>query len=145
MPLYWISCLSSLSMVASSLEIGEMILVTNVYAPIDLPSKSRLLDHIRYVKNCHTFLPWIMGGDFNSVLSLEEKRGGLAHLGPSSELLRHNIDLLHLSNVKTLNGIFTWNNRRVGNDAISKCLDKFLVSFFWQSGSLSLSSKILDW
>jgi len=86
-----------------------------------------------------------MGGDFNSILSLEEKRGGLARLGPSSELLRQNIDLLHLSDVKPLNGLFTWNNQRVGNDVISERLDRFLVSCFWQSGSLSLSSEILDW
>ena len=42
MPLHWVSCLSALSMVASSLETGELILVTTVYAPIDLPGKLKL-------------------------------------------------------------------------------------------------------
>ena len=129
-PLYWISCLSALSMVASSLETGEMILVTNVYVPIDLLGKLKLRAHIRHVRHCHPFFPWIVAWDFNFFLSLEEKRGGLAHLGPSSKLLRQNIDLLHLFDVKPLNGLFTWNNWRVGNDAISECLDRFLVSCF---------------
>ena len=144
MPLHWVSCLSALSMVASSLETGELILVTTVYAPIDLPGKLKLWEHIRYVRSCHPFLPWIVAGDFNSVLSLEEKRGGLARLGPSSVLLRQNIDLLHLSDVKPLNGLFTWNNRRSGNAAISERLDRFLVSCFWLSSSMFLSSEILD-
>ena len=82
-----------------------MILVTNVYAPIDLPSKLKLWEHIRHVRSCHPFLPWIVVEDFNSILSLEEKWGGLACLGPSFELLRQNIDLLHLFDVKPLNGL----------------------------------------
>ena len=122
-----------------------MILVTNVYAPIDLPGKLKLWEHIRHVRSYHTFLPWIVARDFNSILTLAEKRGEMACLGPSSKLFQKNIDLLHLSDVKPLNGIFTGNNRRVGNDAISECLDRFLVSCFWNCGSLSLSSKILDW
>ena len=77
-------------MVASSLEIGEMILVTNVYAPIDLHSKIKLWAHIRHVKSYYPFLPCIVARDFNSIVSLEEKWGGLTFLGPSS---RENIDL----------------------------------------------------
>ena len=69
----------------------------------------------------------------------------MACLGPSFELFQQTIDLLDLSNVKPLNGLFTWKNKRVGKDAVLECLDRFLVYFFWNCGSLSLSSKILDW
>ena len=68
-------------MVASSLEIGEMILVTNVYAPIDLPGKIKLWSHIRYVKSYHPLLPLIVARDLNFVISLEEKWGRMARLG----------------------------------------------------------------
>ena len=34
----------------------------------------------------------------------------MACLGPSFELFQQTIDLLDLSNVKPLNGLFTWNN-----------------------------------
>ena len=98
---------SALSMVASALDSGEVIMVTNVYAPVDLVGKEELWSHIQYVRNCHPYHPWVLAGDFNSVLSLEEKQGGLARLGPSSTLLWHHISLLHLSNVKNSNGLYT--------------------------------------
>lgn len=97
-------------MVASSLETSETILVTNVYAPIDIHGKNQLWDHIRYVILCAPYLPRILAGDFNSVLSLEEKRGGFPRPGPVAALFQENVDLLALNGVKPSNGIFTWNN-----------------------------------
>ena len=55
-PLWWISSHYSISMVATTLDSGETILVTNVYAPIDIHGKIHLLDHIRYVHSlCSLF------------------------------------------------------------------------------------------
>ena len=47
--------------------------------------------HITLVHSLDPFLPWIVAGDFNVVTSLEEKRGGISQLGPSSSMLRDNI------------------------------------------------------
>ena len=66
-PLWWISSHYSISMVATTLDSGETILVTNVYAPIDIHGKIHLWDHIRYVCSCAPYFPWILGGDFNSI------------------------------------------------------------------------------
>ena len=82
----------ALSMVASSVETRDLIHVTNVYAPVDLPSKTKLWAYIRHVRSYFPFLPWIVAGDFNSLINLEEKRGGLTRLGPSSKILQENID-----------------------------------------------------
>lgn len=98
-------------MVALVLDSGETILVSNVYALIDIYGKTQLWAHIRYVRSCAPYLPWILAGDFNAMLCLEEKRGGLPRLGPASELFRSTMDSLALVDVKPSNGIFTWNNR----------------------------------
>ena len=55
-----------------------------------------------------------MAEDFNVVINLEEKRGGISQLGPSSSMLRDNIGSLNLIDVKPGSSIFIWNNRRSG-------------------------------
>ena len=55
------------------------------------------------------------------------------------------MDVLFVIDVKPLNGVFTWNNRRSGQEAISERLDKFLVSCYWVGSGLITSSEILDW
>ena len=54
------------------------------------------------------------------------------------------IDSLNLIDVKPTNGVFTWNNRRCGVEAISKRLDRFLVSCYWMNRRLITNSEILD-
>ncbi|MGI4370300.1 hypothetical protein ACR2V4_27295, partial [Klebsiella pneumoniae] len=132
-------------MVASRFETGERCLFSNIYAPMDLVGKSHLWAHINFVWAQDPFLPWNLARDFNVITSLEEKQGGLFRLDPSSNLLRDNIGLLNLIYVKPINGIFTWNNRRSGVEAISERLDRFLVSHFWVHDRWSTNSKILDW
>ncbi|XP_059077196.1 uncharacterized protein LOC131876295 [Cryptomeria japonica] len=107
--------------------------------------KSSLWAHIQFIRALDPFLPWIMAGDFNAVTCLDEKRGGLARLDPSANLLRNMIGSLNLIDVKPTNGVFTWNNRRCGGEAISERLDRFLVSCYWLNSRLITSSEILDW
>jgi exonuclease III len=145
LPLWWISSRSSISLVASCLDTGERCLLSNIYAPTDISGKSNLWAHISYIRVLNPFLPWILAGDFNSITSLDEKRGGIARLDPSAHLLRDMIDSLHLIDVKPNNGVFTWNNRRCGAEAISERLDRFLVSCYWMNNRLMTSSEILDW
>jgi hypothetical protein len=54
---------------------------------------------------------WILGGDFNIILTLEEKRGGTRRLDQDSGKLRDIIEDLHLIDIETQNGTFTWSNK----------------------------------
>lgn len=109
--MWWISSRSSISMVASSMQSSEVNILTDVYALIDLSRKFFLSFHIKMVRSLASYLPWILARDFN-VSNMEEKRGGVVRLEHSSKLLRDNIDLLNLVNIKPSNGMFTWNNRK---------------------------------
>jgi endonuclease/exonuclease/phosphatase family metal-dependent hydrolase len=70
---------------------------------------------------------WIMGGDFNIILSLEEKKGGIRRLDKESANFQDMIDTLHLIDVETWNGTFTWTNRRSGVHQVAFRLDRFLI------------------
>lgn len=104
-----------------------------------------LWSHIYFMRGLFPFHPWIMVGDFNAILELCENKGGVMHLEPSSFLLWDSIYSLHLVHIKPGNGLFTWNNRRVGEYWIVEMLDHSLVSSFWVGGGWSTYSEILDW
>ena len=96
-----------MSMIASILETGDVILLSNIYAPVDLQGKQALWSHIRLIRSMLPFHPWILAGDFNAICELEEKRGATGRLEPSAVLLQDNINTLNLVDIKLSNGQFT--------------------------------------
>eukprot|EP00253_Pinus_taeda_P015539 PITA_15539 len=71
---------------------------------------------------------WIIGGDFNLIRDLGEKRGGIQRQDPSMDDFNDLITNLRLVDTPTTNGVFTWNNRRGGRNQIASKLDRFLLS-----------------
>jgi len=52
----------------------EVYLITNVYGPQKLEDKLRLLNSLEELRGRYPIMPWILGGDFNMIKSLSEKR-----------------------------------------------------------------------
>ena len=69
-----------------------------------------------------------MGGDFNIIRGLAEKKGGSRRLDRDSEDFNRLIDDLSLIDLEAINGTHTWTNRRTGMHQIACKLDRFLVS-----------------
>eukprot|EP00253_Pinus_taeda_P021345 PITA_21345 len=71
---------------------------------------------------------WIIGGNFNLITKLEEKRGGCAKLdlgnGHFKEFIQNNL----LIDIQLCNGMHTWRNRRAGRHQIASKLDRYLIS-----------------
>lgn len=71
--------------------------------------------------------PFVIGGDFNAILSLEEKYGGSQYISQAhKDFSKWAVDN-HLISINTINGIYTWNNRRVGFSYIAENLDRFFI------------------
>ena len=68
-----------------------------------------------------------MGGDFNLIRSLEEKKGGIRNLSGISNDFILLIEELHLVDVSTPNGFYKWQNKHSGQRHIASRLDRFLV------------------
>lgn len=84
-----------------------------------------------------------MGGDFNIIRSLEKKKGGIRALsGISSEISRI-IDDLHLVDIQTSNGLFTWQKKCSGSRHIASCLDRFLVSELVMRGDGDIGAYVM--
>jgi exonuclease III len=102
--------------------------LTNVYSPASPRDKKAFLGSLRYVAGLSQYKNWTVGGDFNIIRSLDEKRGGSRCLDRDSGDFNTLIDDLHLIDLDTNNGLHTWTNRRTGIHQISCKLDRFLIS-----------------
>eukprot|EP00253_Pinus_taeda_P004868 PITA_04868 len=103
-------------------------LCINVYSPQKLEDKISFLASLTNFIERHPNAKFILGGDFNMITSLLEKKGGLRKLNRDGEVFISFIDNARLVDVYPKNGKFTWNNRRGGERLISSRLDRFLIS-----------------
>jgi hypothetical protein len=87
---------------------------------------------------------WILGGDFNMICNLDEKRGGTHRIMVESGKFQGVIDNLGLIDMKTPNGLFTCTNRRSGSHQVAFRLDRFLIFDSHLMEGTTLEARILD-
>ena len=98
-------------------------MIMAVYGPYIQGEKNDFLNSIRTLRSQHTEQYWMIGGDLNMILNLSEKKGGTRREDPEMELFRDLLTDLKLVDIPTVNGIFTWNNRRGEIHQITSRLD----------------------
>jgi hypothetical protein len=118
--------------------------LTNVYGLASPRDKQAFLRSLRYVASLAQYKNWTVGGDFNIIRSLEEKRGGSRRLDRDSGDFNTLIDDLHLIDLDTNNGLHTWTNRRTSIHQIACKLDRFLISESLMLEGTAMESAILN-
>jgi len=107
---------------------SESFLCVNVYGPQKIEDKISFLNSLNRLIIRHPMSKCILGGDFNMITTLLEKKGGLRKLNRDAESFTSFIENAKLVDIYTKSGNFTWNNRRGGNRMIASRLDRFLIS-----------------
>ena len=92
-----------------------------------MDDKLQFLDSLVDLRDRHVGVPWIIGGDFNMIKSLLEKKGGTRTLCKDSIAFQTFIDNMKLVETETSNGLFTWNNKRGGDSLVASKLDRFII------------------
>jgi hypothetical protein len=118
--------------------------ITNFYGPTRPGDKEAFLQHLEWISNHIASQRWILGGDLNMIIGLEQKKGGTHTLGNDSEHFNQIIGLLNLIDVETNNRPFTWSNRRSGAQHVSNILDRFLISEAIMLDGLSWNATVID-
>ncbi|XP_026442631.1 uncharacterized protein LOC113342246 [Papaver somniferum] len=76
-------------------------------------------------------MPWLVMGDFNCILRLDEKKGGL---DPRTSAINEFSDWLDDNNLfeaDSLGTKFTWTNSQSGSDRIISKLDRVVINAAW--------------
>ncbi|KAK2647288.1 hypothetical protein Ddye_014777 [Dipteronia dyeriana] len=69
-------------------------------------------------------LPWLCSGDFNEILSADEKVGGLPRSRLMIENFRVTLEYYGFDDLGFQGSRFTWSNKRAGGDLIQERLDR---------------------
>ncbi|KAL0012555.1 hypothetical protein SO802_007663 [Lithocarpus litseifolius] len=80
---------------------------------------------------CEEKLPWICFGDFNEILSMEEKLGGLSRSQNQMEKFRNVVNYCGFKDLGYVGPDFTWCNMREGAGRMSLRLDRVLATNDW--------------
>ena len=102
-----------------------------------------MLEDLNKIRNHHGANHWILGGDFNMITNLAEKKRGLRRLDRDAEAFSTFIAASKLIDVPTVNGLHTWNNKQGGNRQVTSRLDRFLISESMMLQNLDMEANIL--
>lgn len=105
--------------------------LSNIYAPnID----AKRVNFWNSIFNHHASfkqVPWLIGGDFNFHLNIEDKLGGRINISTSMQDLRDLLDKNELIDLNLKGNRYTWSNRRISKGFILRRLDRMLASQEW--------------
>jgi len=124
----WMSSPRILIGIAKIIGTIEEFVISGVYGPHTPRERKNFLQNLKAMRTRIPEKPWIVGGDFNLIKSLEEKRGGLRRMDTDMEMFGDMIRDQRLVDIQTINGNHTWNNQRGGANQIASRLDRFLIS-----------------
>lgn len=122
---------------------AERVLITGVYGPHIAGERESFIKNVKEVKGLYPEMPWIIGGDFNLIRTLDEKKGGIRRTNQFMDMFNDMIADQRLVDMLTINGIYTWNNRRGGKNQIASRLDRFLVYESIMNRDVFLEAKIM--
>lgn len=115
----------------------------NVYGPIKIVDKLKLWRDISSKIATLKSDKIIIARDFNAILDLDDKSGGLRMSNQVMEDFRDFVNINHLLDVVPKNGRFMWTNRRANFARIFERLDRFLVGPYWVDSDFNLDTSIL--
>lgn len=77
--------------------------------------------------------PWVCVGDFNDIVSHNEKQGGRFSMGSFSTSLLHFMDNMGFVDLRFLGRTFTWCNGKFGLASVWERLDRSIANVNWRT------------
>ncbi|XP_023928116.1 uncharacterized protein LOC112039472 [Quercus suber] len=106
-------------------------LISTIYARPRLSERRILWDSLKAVAQLHN-LPWLMLGDFNEVLSSEDKFGGNQVSLNRTLQFKECSDVCNMLDLGFTGSKYTWTNRRPIFDLILERIDRYFANPSWR-------------
>lgn len=75
--------------------------------------------------------PWLIGGDFNSLLNFSDKQGGQPVLSTDLQDFKDCVHYCRVQDMRSNGAFITWNNRQVKDRRVYSKIDRTLVNDLW--------------
>ncbi|XP_059076457.1 uncharacterized protein LOC131875799 [Cryptomeria japonica] len=115
----------------------------NVYGPIKRDDKLRVWTELHEQLLSLERKKAILAGDFNAILDIDDKEGGLRKSTRVMNDFREFISKCQVVDIILKNGKFTLTNRRLNFSRILERLYHFFVGEWWINGSFSIDTRII--
>ncbi|KZV46218.1 hypothetical protein F511_24771 [Dorcoceras hygrometricum] len=127
-----------LHMSVSCLISGRKFLLTCIYGLHSIQHRKPVWEQLRHIGQQQITLPWVVLGDFNSVLTPDEKHGGLLVTNREIRDLADCVSFLELFDTQHVGCFYTWSN----NTGHSK-IDRVMVNSTWLQDDLDIYTEFL--
>jgi hypothetical protein len=116
---------------------------SGIYGSINGMDRRRLWRELDTVQASVGTCPWLVAGDFNVIRSHDEKWGKAGFSCYEMDFIGC-INRLEIDDLAFTGMLHTWSNKQVGEDFVSKKLDKVVSNLDWLSSFVNTSVDFLE-
>ncbi|KAL0405915.1 UNVERIFIED_CONTAM: hypothetical protein Slati_3905400 [Sesamum latifolium] len=109
----------------------DACLITVVYGSNNVANRRGLWGNLVSIMETVDDVPWMVMGDFNTVLDYSEVCGASGDIGTAMEEFRSCVVDMGLLPIPLQGAVFTWHNCSIGPRSLWKRLDRMLVNDSW--------------
>lgn len=122
-----------LTLTLDVLRTKKKLLLSVVYGANKKEDRLALWQELKEIYETKQGIPWAVMGDFNTVLSSDERCGGRPVDQEAVQQFQNCLEETDLLDLPARGVPFTWSNRREGGDRILSKLDRILISESWKN------------
>ncbi|XP_048498078.1 uncharacterized protein LOC125496616 [Beta vulgaris subsp. vulgaris] len=104
--------------------------ITFIYGFNERNSRVELWEDLKAI---NTIEPWVICGDFNCIISTEERIGAPVREAEMADM-RECLMFCGLQGIKSTGNFFTWNNKQEGGSRVFSKLDRVIANQAWIDG-----------
>ncbi|GAV77646.1 LOW QUALITY PROTEIN: Exo_endo_phos domain-containing protein/DUF4283 domain-containing protein, partial [Cephalotus follicularis] len=112
---------------------GAVVRLSFVYGLCDYRSRRDLWKYLIYNSHIASSVPWLILGDFNVSRFPQDQLNGPPRFSKAMSEFNECLKLIEVDDIHSVGHFFTWSNKRAGNFAVNKKLDRVLANWHWHN------------